>query len=558
VCRIAKGGRIRSRVGIAFPDSDVDLPATTKKDLVDLEWGITNGVDYVAISFVRSASDVLGLRAIIDERGSAAGIIAKIERRTALENIEEIVHASDGLMVARGDLGLEVPLEQLPMLQRRLIEEANFRGIPVIVATQMMHSMITSVRPTRAEVSDIAAAVMSGADAVMLCTGGIGMLFGKSTNSVVNTGSSHASAYSQGAYYANGEFIQVHPTAIPGLDKLRLMSESARGEGGRVWTYKDGKPWYFLEEKYPAYGNLVPRDIATREIFDVCVRQKLGVNGDNMVFLDLSHLSRDFLDKRLGAILEIYETFVGDDPRKVPMKIFPGMHYSMGGLWVDYNLMTNVPGLFAGGECNFEYHGANRLGANALLSCTFDGLKGGGRIVDYCKGLKRRSVDAESSLFDSEEARMRARLDQIATMSGTENVYKLHQELGQMMTNYVTVVRRNDELTAGIAKIQELKERLRKVGIGSSTQAFNQELLFVNQLSNGLELAHAIVAGALARDESRGAHYKPEFPERNDESWLKTTKASFTPEGPEIGYEEVDIRFIPPRKRVYNVDKTAA
>jgi pyruvate kinase len=168
VCRVIKGGRIRSRVGIAFPDSDVDLPATTKKDLVDLDWGIENGVDYVAISFVRTASDVLSLRAIIDQKGSTAGIIAKIERRAALENIEGIVQASDGLMVARGDLGLEVPLEQLPMLQRRLIEEANFRGIPVIVATQMMHSMITSVRPTRAEVSDIAAAVMSGADAVML------------------------------------------------------------------------------------------------------------------------------------------------------------------------------------------------------------------------------------------------------------------------------------------------------------------------------------------------------------------------------------------------------
>jgi pyruvate kinase len=167
-CIVIKGGRIRSRVGIAFPDSDVDLPATTEKDLKDLEWGIANGVDYVAISFVRSASDVIGLRKILDKNGSAAGIISKIERRAALENIEEIVRASDGLMVARGDLGLEVPLEQLPMLQRRLIEEANFRGIPVIVATQMMHSMITSVRPTRAEVSDIAAAVMSGADAVML------------------------------------------------------------------------------------------------------------------------------------------------------------------------------------------------------------------------------------------------------------------------------------------------------------------------------------------------------------------------------------------------------
>ncbi len=168
LCRVVKGGRIRSRVGIAFPDSDVNLPATTKKDLVDLDWGIKHGVDFVAISFVRSAEDVLKLRAIINDKGSAAAIISKIERRAALENIEEIVEASDGLMVARGDLGLEVPLEQLPMLQRRLIEEANFRGIPVIVATQMMHSMITAVRPTRAEVSDIAAAVMSGADAVML------------------------------------------------------------------------------------------------------------------------------------------------------------------------------------------------------------------------------------------------------------------------------------------------------------------------------------------------------------------------------------------------------
>jgi pyruvate kinase len=167
-CTVVKGGRIRSRVGIAFPDSDVDLPATTKKDLNDLEWGIKNGVDYVAISFVRSAEDVRQLREVIKAKGADIGIIAKIERRAALEGIVEIIQESDGLMVARGDLGLEVPLEQLPMLQKRLIEESNLRGVPVIVATQMMHSMITSVRPSRAEVSDIAAAVMGGADAVML------------------------------------------------------------------------------------------------------------------------------------------------------------------------------------------------------------------------------------------------------------------------------------------------------------------------------------------------------------------------------------------------------
>lgn len=167
-CKIIKGGRLRSRVGIAFPDSHVDLPATTQKDLKDLQWGIQNEVDYCAISFVRTAEEIEQLRAVIKESGGTIGIVAKIERRAALDNITEIIKASDGIMVARGDLGLEVPLEHVPMLQKRLIEESNAAGVPVIVATQMMHSMITSVRPSRAEVSDVAAAVTGGADAVML------------------------------------------------------------------------------------------------------------------------------------------------------------------------------------------------------------------------------------------------------------------------------------------------------------------------------------------------------------------------------------------------------
>src|SRR5690606_7514963 len=168
--------------------------------------------------------------------------------------------------------------------------------------------------------------------------------------------------------------------------KLRLMSESARGEGGRVWVYKDGKPWYFLEEKYPAYGNLVPRDIATREIFHVCVDLKLGINGENMVYLDLSHLPAPVLEQKLGGILDIYEKFVGDDPRKFPMKIFPAMHYSMGGLWVDYNQMTNIPGLFACGECEYQYHGANRLGANSLVSAIYGGMVAGPKALEYAQG----------------------------------------------------------------------------------------------------------------------------------------------------------------------------
>ncbi|MGE5673898.1 MAG: succinate dehydrogenase (quinone) flavoprotein subunit, partial [Mycobacterium leprae] len=199
------------------------------------------------------------------------------------------------------------------------------------------------------------------ADAVIMATGGLGMIFGKSTNSVINTGSAAAICYEQGVRYANPEMIQVHPTAIPGDDKLRLMSESIRGEGGRIWTYKDGKPWYFLEEKYPKYGNLVPRDVATREIFDVCVNQGLGVDGKNQVYLDISHIPAEVSHRKLGAVLDIYKKFAGDDATKVPMKIFPGMHYSMGGLWAGYEKkangdmdtespktgMTNIPGVYA-------------------------------------------------------------------------------------------------------------------------------------------------------------------------------------------------------------------
>src|SRR5437879_7834027 len=227
------------------------------------------------------------------------------------------------------------------------------------------------------------------ADAVIIASGGPGLIFGKSTNSMVCTGSAVAACYQQGRYYANGEFIQVHPTSIPGNDKLRLMSESARGEGGRVWVPKtagdkrdpksipQSERWYFLEEWYPKYGNLVPRDVATRAIFKVVYEHNLGIDGKPMVYLDLTHIDRATLDRKLEGILEIYEKFVGDDPRTTPMKIFPGMHYTMGGLWVDFNQATNIPGIFAAGECEYQYHGANRLGANSLVSGICGGFVAG-------------------------------------------------------------------------------------------------------------------------------------------------------------------------------------
>ncbi|THF76924.1 succinate dehydrogenase flavoprotein subunit [Cohnella fermenti] len=392
-------------------------------------------------------------------------------------------------------------------------------------------------------------------DAVILATGGPGIIFGKTTNSVINTGTAASAVYQQGVHYANGEMIQIHPTAIPGDDKNRLMSESARGEGGRIWTYKDGKPWYFLEEKYPAYGNLVPRDIATREIFDVCVNQKLGIDGENKVFLDLSHKDPKELDVKLGGIIEIYEKFTGDDPRKIPMKIFPAVHYSMGGLWVDYNQMTNVPGLFACGECDYQYHGANRLGANSLLSAIFGGMVTGPKAIEYVKGLKKSADDVSESVFAREGKKQSDKYESILKMDGTENAYVIAKELGEWMTNNMTVVRYNDKLEQTLGKIKELKQRYTKININDTAQWNNAGVAFTRQLWNMLELSEAMTKGALLRDESRGAHYKPDFPERNDEDFLKTTLAKWTKEGPEISYEEVDVSLIKPRKRDYTTNK---
>jgi succinate dehydrogenase / fumarate reductase, flavoprotein subunit len=395
------------------------------------------------------------------------------------------------------------------------------------------------------------------ADAVIMATGGPGIIFGKSTNSVINTGSAASIVYQQGAYYANGEFIQIHPTAIPGDDKLRLMSESARGEGGRVWTYKDGKPWYFLEEKYPAYGNLVPRDIATREIFDVCVNQKLGINGENMVYLDLSHKDSKELDIKLGGIIEIYEKFMGDDPRKVPMKIFPAVHYSMGGLWVDYDQMTNIPGLFAAGECDYSQHGGNRLGANSLLSAIYGGMVAGPNAIKYINGLEKTVESVPSSVFDRYVKQEEEKWNNIMSLNGTENAYVIHKELGEWMTDNVTVVRHNDKLKETDAKIVELMERYKNININDTAKWSNQGAMFTRQLWNMLQLARVITIGALNRNESRGAHYKPEFPKRNDEEFLKTTMAKYNAatNSPEFHYEEVDTSLIAPRERDYSKSK---
>lgn len=445
-------------------------------------------------------------------------------------------------------------------------------------------------------------------DAVCLATGGPGIIFGKSTNSVINTGTAASAVYQQGACYANGEFIQVHPTAIPGADKLRLISESVRGEGGRVWVPKDPKEKrrgrdvpekerdYFLEAKYPGYGNLVPRDIASRELFLKGFHEGKGVfnpkSGKNEleVYLDVTHLPKDVLRRKLEGVLEIYEKFVGEDPYENPMRIFPAVHYSMGGLWVDFeksadgklvpgsprNQATNIQGLYAAGEVDYQYHGANRLGANSLLSCIYGGMVAGPAMASYVKGLPNSSFDLKSSVFEKAEKRERDRYQAILAMNGKENPYKLHDELAAVMLRDCTIERHNGVLEKVIAKIDELEDRWHDVGVTDTSTRANQGAQFVRHLRNMFVVARVIAQGAKNRDESRGAHYKPDFKQRDDANWLRTTMALYKDDGKRssVDYvraldyplngktvhvtDEVDISLVKPRARRYETAGAAS
>jgi succinate dehydrogenase / fumarate reductase flavoprotein subunit len=423
------------------------------------------------------------------------------------------------------------------------------------------------------------------ADAVIFGTGGPGLIFKKSTNSTFCTGAANGRLFKQGMQYANGEFIQIHPTAIPGEDKLRLISESARGEGGRVWVYGDsskkivdpqgkeipcgktGEPWYFLEEMYPAFGNLVPRDIAAREVLRIC-ELGLGIDGQAQVYLDVSHLKPEVQNK-IESVLDIYRKFTGDNPGKVPMKIYPAVHYSMGGAWVDwpaaddpdretrFRQMTNIPGCFQVGESEFQYHGANRLGANSLLSCIFAGLTAGMEVPRYLDQLKVSAGELPGRLFSSSMAQEEALKHEILTREGVENIHQLHEELSSLMVSNVTVKRNNKDLQKTIEDILEIRERLQRVSLDDRGSTVNQTYHFANQFGSMIEIALVITKGALLRNEFRGAHYKPEFPSRDDAHWLKTTIATYDPDKaePVITYKPVDTRHLSPIKRDYSTAK---
>lgn len=461
----------------------------------------------------------------------------------------------------------------------------NKQGICRGIVAQSMNSM--EIRAFRA-------------DTVILATGGPGMVYGRCTASTICNGSAVSAVYQQGAEIGNPEFIQIHPTAVPGSDKNRLMSEACRGEGGRVWVWRENpethekERWYFLEDMYPAYGNLVPRDVASRAIYKVCVHMNLGMHNPNRVYLDLSHIDGDYLVRKLGGILEMYTDFVGKDPREVPMEIFPSIHYSMGGIWVDREHFTNIPGLMASGECDYQYHGANRLGANSLLSATYSGTISGPEAMKWANSGKNGDplTDAEMEAARQEVV---DEFEKIIKMDGPENAHQLHHEMGDIMYKYVSIERDNDGLAQCLVELKDILRRWNNIGVTDHGHWANQEAMFVRQLRNMIIYAMAITKAANGRDESRGAHAKIVlkkeydamtdeqkqalvgvdnitfaedgrahdenddlvFYKRDDAKFMKTTIVTFNKETeePELSYREFEHSLIKPRLRNYAVAK---
>ncbi len=426
------------------------------------------------------------------------------------------------------------------------------------------------------------------ADAVVIATGGNGVIFGKSTNSIINTGGAVSICYQQGVHYGNPEMVQIHPTAIPGEDKCRLISESVRGEGGRIWVPRDpmdkrvptdipeAERWYVCEELDPVYKNLLSRDLVSFIIYCVCKMGK-GIQGREQVYLDITQLheskggpyTREIINDKLEGVLEIYEKFMREDPIALPMRIYPAVHYTMGGLWVDYatdsdgkwnvdeprNQMTNIPGLYAAGECEYQYHGANRLGANALLACLVAGEMASQGIIAYMKEMPASGTDLPVTELAAARAQRRAEYDALKRSNGTENPYKLHDELGNTMWNNCGIWRTQRDLLSAKEKLTELSQRIHQCNLIDDSGWNNQAVPFTRAMVNMVEQAKAIVGGALSRDESRGAHFKMDTPDRDDTKWLKTTMAKWSPNGPEFSFEPIDVRYIAPRARKYRINQ---
>ncbi len=369
------------------------------------------------------------------------------------------------------------------------------------------------------------------AHAVVLATGGYGNTFFLSTNALASNGSAAWRAYKKGAFFANPCFAQIHPTCIPvhgdKQSKLTLMSESLRNDG-RIWVPKKKdetrKPKaipedardYFLERKYPSFGNLVPRDVASRNSKDVC-DEGHGVGSTKLaVFLDfeeaIGRLGRGAIEKRYGNLFEMYERITGEDPYTTPMMIYPAIHYTMGGVWVDYNLMSTIPGLFVLGEANFSDHGANRLGASALMQGLADGyFVIPNTIGGYLAGTELDPVDADGQDFKDTESAAQNHIRKLMAIDGKRTVLDLHRELGLLMWDKCGMAREESGLKEALEKIPQIREEFwNNCKIPGSGDDLNQSLERANRLSDYLEFSELMVRDALERKESCGGHFRLE------------------------------------------------
>jgi succinate dehydrogenase / fumarate reductase, flavoprotein subunit len=410
------------------------------------------------------------------------------------------------------------------------------------------------------------------ADAVILATGGYGNVFYLSTNAKGSNTTAIWRAHKKGALFGNPCFTQIHPTCIPVSgdyqSKLTLMSESLRNDG-RIWVplkkgdtrqpsqIPDSERDYYLERRYPSFGNLVPRDVASRAAKQVCDEGR-GVGPSGLgVYLDfgdsIKRLGRKTIEERYGNLFEMYERITGDDPYQTPMRIFPAIHYTMGGLWVDYHLMSTIPGLFVLGEANFSDHGANRLGASALMQ----GLSDGYFIIPYTLGHylasnKLEKVDASHPEFQKAERCTHEMTNKLLSIQGKRTVASFHRELGKIIWDYCGMARNANGLSHAIGKIQELREEYwQNVNVPGSADELNQALEGAGRVADFFELGELMCVDALQREESCGGHFREEHQTEEGEALRDDDHFSYVAAWEYTGYNQRPVLHKEPLKFDY-------
>ncbi|MEM7352764.1 MAG: fumarate reductase/succinate dehydrogenase flavoprotein subunit [Acidobacteriota bacterium] len=478
---------------------------------------------------------------------------------------------------ARGQTGQQLLLGAYQALERQIAAGK----VEMYPRTEMLDVVIVDGRARGIVVRDLVTGKVSShaGDAVVLATGGYSNVFFLSTNAKGCNVTAAWRAHRRGAFFANPCFTQIHPTCIPVSgdyqSKLTLMSESLRNDG-RIWVPKakgdnraandipEDERDYYLERKYPSFGNLVPRDVASRNAKDVCDEGR-GVGPTGLgVYLDFSEaigrVGQKAISERYGNLFQMYEKITGEDPYKVPMRIYPALHYTMGGLWVDYNLMTTVDGLYAIGEANFSDHGANRLGASALMQGLADGyFVLPYTIGDYLSQHMGDKVSTDHPAFAATEAEVGARVEKLLSVNGSRTVDSFHRELGQLMWDHCGMARNEAGLQSALEKIPALQEEFwNDVKVLGNGESVNQSLEKAGRVADFFELAELMCRDALDRSESCGGHFREESqtPEgealRDDENFSYVAAWEHQANGkPKLNKEHLEFEYVKLTQRSY-------